>query len=429
MSVINQYYELNEENRKKVEDLLLIKGKVANSEKEITKFVNDLKSGKLKNRENIELDIIYPDLEENLKNILESLYIKKSKEDINVKDIISLSPTEMEKVVYYLMKEPKAKGLANLLEKIISGKVKYEQIDTDGFSKIEEELLKEAYFYSLNSEIPNTIKFSEFKESNFSKRDSIISIETYDELEEIISKISQIDSSTRFFLKNNVACGSADVYEDYVLSFKACSEIMKKRYINNRIGFLEYQDLKKFSKKIGEIIRKTENLNNELDIINLVAISVYENSINENDVYRENSIKMFNNKKTPCIEQSEVAKIILDMKKIKCRIRQGVAKKSITSGQIESGHAWLEVWCNDGWRCLDCARLACTLENDSHLNTIKQYLERNGYVLRDNIISTEEINEIGIEEVNKSFERIRKSISRDYLEINVGQGADGGVDR
>ncbi len=77
MSVINQYYELNEENRKKVEDLLLIKGKVANSEKEITKFVNDLKSGKLKNRENIELDIIYTDLEENLKNILESLYIKK----------------------------------------------------------------------------------------------------------------------------------------------------------------------------------------------------------------------------------------------------------------------------------------------------------------------------------------------------------------
>ena len=429
MSVINQYYELNEENRKKVEDLLLIKGKVANSEKEITKFVNDLKSGKLKNRENIELDIIYLDLEENLKNILESLYIKKSKEDINVKDIISLSPTEMEKVVYYLMKEPKAKCLANLLEKIISGKVKYEQIDTDGFSKIDEELLKEAYFYSLNSEIPNTIKFSEFKESNFSKRDSIISIETYDELEEIISKISQIDSSTRFFLKNNVACGSADVYEDYILSFKACSEIMKKRYINNRIGFLEYQDLKKFSKKIGEIIRKTENLNNELDIINLVAISVYENSINENDVYRENSIKMFNNKKTPCIEQSEVAKIILDMKNIKCRIRQGVAKKSITSGQIESGHAWLEVWCSDGWRCLDCARLACTLENDSHLNTIKQYLERNGYVSQDNIISTEEINEIGTEEVNKSFERIRKSIYRDSLEANVGQGADGGIDR
>ena len=33
MSIINQYYELNEENRKKVEDLLLIKGKVANSEK------------------------------------------------------------------------------------------------------------------------------------------------------------------------------------------------------------------------------------------------------------------------------------------------------------------------------------------------------------------------------------------------------------
>ena len=48
MSIINQYYELNEANRKKVEDLLLVKGKVANSEKEITKFVNDLKSGKLK---------------------------------------------------------------------------------------------------------------------------------------------------------------------------------------------------------------------------------------------------------------------------------------------------------------------------------------------------------------------------------------------
>ena len=61
-------------------------------------------------------------------------------------------------------------------------------------------------------------------------------------------------------------------------------------------------------------------------------------------MYRENSIKMFNNKKTLCIEQSEVAKIILDMKKIKCRIRQGMAKKSITSGQIEAGHAWLEVW-------------------------------------------------------------------------------------
>ncbi len=117
MSVINQYYELNEENRKKVEDLLLIKGKVANSEKEITKFVNDLKSGKLKNRENIELDIIYPDLEENLKIYWKVYISKKSKEDINVKDIISLSPTEMEKVVYYLMKEPKAKGLANLLEK------------------------------------------------------------------------------------------------------------------------------------------------------------------------------------------------------------------------------------------------------------------------------------------------------------------------
>ena len=73
--------------------------------------------------------------------------------------------------------------------------------------------------------------------------------------------------------------------------------------------------------------------------------------------------------------------------------------------------------------------MACTLENDSHLNTMKQYLERNGYVSQDNIISTDEINEIGIEEINKSFERIRKSISRDYLEINVGQGADGGVDR
>ena len=188
MSVINQYYELNEENRKKVEDLLLIKGKVANSEKEITKFVNDLKSGKLKNRENIELDIIYPDLEENLKNILESLYIKKSKEDINVKDIISLSPTEMEKVVYYLMKEPKAKGLANLLEKIISGKVKYEQIDTDGFSKIDEELLKEAYFYSLNSEIPNTIKFSEFKESNFSKIMLLVVVQMYTRITYLVLK-------------------------------------------------------------------------------------------------------------------------------------------------------------------------------------------------------------------------------------------------
>lgn len=429
MSIINQYYELNEENRKKVEDLLLVKGKVANSEKEITRFVNDLKSGKLKNRENIELDMIYPDLEENFKNILESLYIKKGKEDINVKDIISLSPTEMEKVVYYLMKEPKAKGLASLLEKIISGKVKHEQIDTDGFSEIDEELLKEAYFYSLNSEIPNTIKFSEFKESNFSKKDSIISIETYDELEDIIRKISQIDSSIRFFLENNVACGSAYVYEDYVLSFEVCSEIMKKSYINNRIGFLEYQDLKKFSTKIGEIIRKTENLNNELDIINLVAISIYESSNNQNNVYRENSIKMFNNERTACIEKSEVAKIILDMKKIKCRIRQGSSKENITSGQIAAGHTWLEVWCSEGWRCLDCARLACTLENDSHLNTIKQYLERNGYVLRDNIISTEEINEIGIKEINKSFEKIRKSISRDYLEINVGQGANEGVDR
>ena len=78
---------------------------------------------------------------------------------------------------------------------------------------------------------------------------------------------------------------------------------------------------------------------------------------------------------------------------------------------------------------MDCARLECTLENNSYLNTIKQYLERNGYVSQDNIISTEEINEIGIEEVNKSFERIRKSIYRDSLEANVGQGADGGVDR
>lgn len=121
--------------------------------------------------------------------------------------------------------------------------------------------------------------------------------------------------------------------------------------------------------------------------------------------------------------KGKVAKIILDMKKIKCRIRQGMAKKSITSGQIEAGHAWLEVWCSDGWRCLDCARLDCTLENNSHLNTIKQYLERNGYVSQDNITSTEEINEIGIEEINKSFGKIRKSISKDYLEINVGQGA------
>ena len=110
-------------------------------------------------------------------------------------------------------------------------------------------------------------------------------------------------------MKNNVACGSADVYEDYVLSFKACSEIMKKRYINNRIGFLEYQDLKKFSTKIGEIIRKTENLNNELDIINLVAISVYENSIKENDVYRENSIKMFNNKKLYVLSKVKLLKL------------------------------------------------------------------------------------------------------------------------
>ena len=71
----------------------------------------------------------------------------------------------------------------------------------------------------------------------------------------------------------------------------------------------------------------------------------------------------------------------------------------------------------------------CTLENESHLNTIKKYLEKNEFVLNDNIAQTEEVDEIEYEEINKSFERIRKSINRDSLEVNVGQGADGGVDR
>ena len=68
------------------------------------------------------------------------------------------------------------------------------------------------------------------------------------------------------------------------------------------------------------------------------------------------------------------------------------------------------------------------LENDA---MVKAKYVAEDYMKSSNLLTDEEITHVlnKYEEINKSFERIRKSINRDSLEVNVGQGADGGVDR